>query len=171
MDLSYLKSDLTSDIQKSLNHSDGRSTDLNDVMQQSLHRFQSGIRNQNVIVRYESLPVIEADKTAMIKVFGSLVQMIINHPPEGSKLYLYVDCEEESREQDSETHYVSKRYFIRFHTNITTNEEWKAEYQRVLEECTAMLKQFGAGFTVNEIKNTGCLFSISLSGKLLPCLL
>jgi signal transduction histidine kinase len=166
MDLSYLKSDLTSGIHKSPNHLDVKSTDLNEVIQQSLHRFQSGIRNQNVIVRYENLPIIEADKKAVIKVFDNLVQMILNHPPGGSKLYLYVDCEEESRAQDSETHYVSKRYFIRFHTNITTNEEWKAEYQRVLEECTELLNQFDAGFTVNEIKNTGCLFSISLSGKL-----
>jgi light-regulated signal transduction histidine kinase (bacteriophytochrome) len=166
MDLSFLKSDLISGIPKSPNHLDVKSTNLNEVMQQSLHRFQTGIRNQNVIVRYESLPIIEADKKAMIRVFDNLVQMIINHPPEGSKLFLYVDCEEESREQDSETLYVSKRYSIRFHTNITTSEEWKAEYQRVLEECSELLNQFGAGFTVNEIKNTGCLFSISLSGKL-----
>ena len=158
--------DPISNIHKNPNYSEPRYTNLNEVMQQSLQRFQSGIRNLNLIVRCEDLPVIEADRKAMAKVFSSLVQMIIQHPPHGSKLYLYVDCEEESREQDPETHYISKRYFIRFHTNITTSEEWKAEYRRVLEECASVLKQFGAGLTVNEIKNTGCLFSISLSGKL-----
>lgn len=166
MTSSYSISEHASNIPIKPGFSETSSTDLNEVMQQSLQQFQSGTRNLNVIVRCERLPVIEADQKAIAKVFDSLVQMISNHPPPGSKLYLYVDCEEERQQQDPETLYVGKRFFIRFHTNITTSEEWKAEYCRVLEECALTLQQFGAGFTVNEIKNTGCLFSISLSGKL-----
>jgi len=142
------------------------SVNLNEAMQQVLHQFQNQ-KNAKLIVRSENLPAIEANKTNVVKVLDNVLNMIATHPPAGSPLFLYIDCEEENKgKTDPVLTKGYKRYNIRFHTNVHTNNVWKINHQRTIDECTAILKQYGASFTVNEIKSTGCLFRISLLGKM-----
>jgi len=136
---------------------------LNEVMQQSLRRFQLG-RKPDVIIRCENLPDAEIDKDCITKIFNDILDMIINFPPTGNKLFLHVDCEEERIESDNPA--LAKKVFnIHFHTNCRADEEWKLNHRQSVEKCAALLAQYDAGFTVNEIKAAGCLFSISLLGK------
>lgn len=141
---------------------------LNDILRQALQqRLQYEKKNSNIIIRCDSLPVVETDKKTIVEVFGHIVQMIVSHPPNGTRLFLYVNCEEENKGMsgpDLVKRY--KRYKVSFHTNISTDEAWKKAHEKTIAGCKAVLAQYGAGFTVNDIKSTGCLFSISLLGKM-----
>ncbi|MGN6163776.1 MAG: hypothetical protein ACTHOF_04475 [Flavisolibacter sp.] len=136
---------------------------LNEVMQQSLQRFQLG-RSSDVIIRCENLPDVEIDKDDIAKVFNDILNMIINFPPTGSKLFLHVDCEEE-RVENNDPALAKKVFNLYFHTNCRADEKWKLDHRETIEKCAALLAHYNAGFTVNEIKAAGCLFSISLLGK------
>jgi len=137
---------------------------LNEILQQTLQRIQKTQANLNMIVRCESLPFVQADKSSFTKLFDRLVNTIIAHPPTGTKLFLYVACEEAKHKNNSREGY--KQFVINFHTNISTTDAWQTAHEPALKECASLLAQYGANFTVNEIKNAGCLFSIFLFGKL-----
>src|SRR5215217_5441997 len=76
-------------------YSDGL-LDLNTVLKKSLKKAQSEVDNLQLIVRCESLPYVKADHDEMVSLFDDLLGMILNHPPQTSRLFLYVDCEEDS---------------------------------------------------------------------------
>lgn len=140
---------------------------LNNVTQLALQRLQLEYGKPDIIVRCQALPQIEADKHNIEKAFDDMIRMIIRHPPMGTRLYLYINCEEEHKEEGGAALIkMNKRYRISFHTNVCTDEAWKAANEKTIEGCRELLAQYGAGFTVNEIKSTGCLFSISLLGKM-----
>ncbi len=137
---------------------------LTEVLQQA---FQQLRRREgfDMIARFEKLPAIQADKEAMVAVFSDLMQTIMSHPPSGSRLFLYVAGEDKGLLQEEEPH-KAKAYKINFYTNIFTDDAWKTTCHDTLAECRAVLARYNAGFVVNEIKSTGCLFSISLFGKM-----
>jgi hypothetical protein len=140
---------------------------LNGIMQQALQRLQHVNKGLDLIVRSEVLPVIEGDKKTIVRVFDDIVHMIVSPPPTGTRLFLYVDCEEEPKEASgAELVKIYKRYTLNFHTNINTNEAWKTAHEKTIARCRTLLAQYGASFTVKEVKSTGCLFSISLLGKM-----
>jgi hypothetical protein len=139
---------------------------LNELMQQALHAFQTGGKHLNLIIRCESLPHIEGNKAQVSKLFANLLQTIVPFPPRGNKLFLYIDCEEQNKDIDAVLTNGHKRFLIQFYTNIITNESWKRINKPVLVSCEQIVAQLNASLTVNDIKNTGCLFSISLLGKL-----
>lgn len=137
---------------------------LNETMQQSLQHYQKG-RNSNIVIRCESLPVIEGDGRNMAKAFDDIIRIIVNHPPAGSKLFLHIDCEEERIEND-DPELAKKVFTIHFHTNCQADGSWKIAHGKTIENCSTLLAQYGASFTMNNIKASGCLFSISLLGKM-----
>ena len=140
---------------------------LNDIMQRALQRLLQENKKQDIIVRCQSLPHIEADRKDIERVFNDMVRMIIHHPPMGTRLFLHINCEEERSEAGgAEWAKNTRRYRISFHTNICTDEAWKTANEKTIDGCSALLARYGAGITVNEITSTGCLFSISLLGKM-----
>jgi signal transduction histidine kinase len=141
---------------------------LNDVLRQALQqRLQYEKKNSDIIIRCDVLPVVETDRKKIIGVFDHIVQMIISHPPNGARLFLYVNCEEEHTAMTgADVVKRNKRYKVNFHTNISTDEAWKKAHEKTIAGCKAVVAQYGASFTVNDIKSTGCLFSISLLGKM-----
>ena len=139
---------------------------LNGVVREVLQRLQQGM-GLDIIVRCEVLPVIEGDRKNIVRVFDNIAHMIISHLPTGTRLFLFVDCEEEMKEVSGpELVKTNRRYKLNFHTNISTNEAWKTAHEKTIDGCRTLLAQYGASFTVNEIRSTGCLFSISLLGKM-----
>ena len=140
---------------------------LNDILRQALQqRLQYEKKNSDIIIRCDALPAVETDEK-IAGVFDHIVQMIVSHPPNGARLFLYVNCEEEhTGTAGFDLVKRNKRYKVNFHTNISTDEAWKKAHEKAIAGCKAILAQYGAGFTVNDIKSTGCLFSISLLGKM-----
>lgn len=141
--------------------------DLNTVLKESLKKAQTEVDHLQLIVRCESLPQIKADQAEMEKLFDDLLGMILNHSPQTSRLFLYVDCEEDSGDViDMNLEEGFKRYLIKFHTNVTTHDNWKLINSQSLINCRQILSRHNGNLAVNEISKTGCLFSVSLQGKI-----
>jgi aminopeptidase C len=141
--------------------------DLNTVLRESLKKVQSEVLHLQLIVRCESLPQIKADHEEIMELFDDLLRMILNHPPQTSRLFLYVDCEEDFRDViDMTLEEDFKRYIIKFHTNVTTHGNWKLINSQALMNCRQILSRYNGNLAVNEISKTGCLFSLSLQGKI-----
>jgi hypothetical protein len=139
---------------------------LNDVLQESLKKAQNQVDKAQLIVRCENLPRIKADRDEMVKLFDGLLGTILNDPSNTSRLFLYVDCEEDSSDIiDMTIQEGFKRYAVKFHTNITTHDNWKLVNNQVLIHCRQILLRHNGNLVVNDISSTGCLFSVLLPGK------
>ena len=140
---------------------------LHDVFKESMRTVQLRFSHMNIIIRCQSLPHIAGNGEEIRKLFDELLTMLFSSTLVGSRLFLYVDCEEENSDAiDLSLSQGFKRYQIRFHTNITTKENWKDVNSQVLAVCQQILSCHHGSFLVNSNNKTGCLFSISLPGKL-----
>lgn len=140
---------------------------LNDVLQESLKKAQAQVDKAQLIVRCEPLPHVQIEHAEMTKVFDDLLNMILNQSLPPSKQFLYVDCEEDVTDViDMSLSEGMKRYIIKFHTNITTHDNWKLVNNKVLMNCKQILSRHSGNLVVNDISSSGCLFSVSLPGKI-----
>lgn len=140
---------------------------LNNVLKESLKKAQTGVNHLQLITRCEALPKVKAEYGEIMKFFDGLLGMILNSAPQTSKLFLYVDCEEALiNKMEMDTEEGMKRYIIKFHTNISTHDNWKLVNSQTLASCKQILSNYNGTLAVNEISRTGCLFSFSLPGKI-----
>ena len=162
--MSLPDSSLTGNDHSTLERKQNCSLSLNDVLKGSLKKAQGAVDHLKIIVRCETLPVVKAGHDDMVRLFDDLLGMILNHPPSSSRLYLYVDCEQLPADAGAEEE--EQRYLIRFHTNITTHDQWKLVNSQPLVHCRQILSRYGGTLVVNEINSSGCLFLLSLPGKI-----
>lgn len=139
---------------------------LNEILRETLKKAQADIDHLQLIVRCENLPFVKANYDEAVQLFDDLLGMILKHSPGSARLFLYIDCEEDTTDiidmmQDA----GFKRFNIKFHTNITTHEHWKLMNSHLLIRCRQTLARFNGSLVVNDISNAGCLFSVSLPGK------
>ena len=140
---------------------------LNDALQESLKKGQAQVDKAQLIVRCEVLPRIKAGHDEMVKLFDDLLGMILKHSPNTSRLFLYIDCEEDNNDViDMTLEEGLKRYVIKFYTNITTHSNWKLVNSEVLINCRQTLSRHNGNLAANDISGTGCLFSVLLPGKI-----
>jgi hypothetical protein len=156
----------TSDVLTENPHPLHEEVDLNDIINALLQQY--GLKEKSAILRLDKLVVVKGKKDQFTFLFGELLHAIFNHPPFNSKLFLFIQCAEEKLEEDildlrSKT---SGRYVICFHTNIHTDENWRAIHKSNLEECCRIVHENGGSLSQNNITNTGCLFSLTLPGKI-----
>src|SRR5678815_4592665 len=138
---------------------------LNDVLQESLRKAQVQVDKVKLIVRCETLPLVIAEHGEMVKLFDQLLGMILNHPPDAARLFLYIHCEEDNSDIiDMTLDEGLKRYCIKFHTNITTHSNWRLVNSQGLINCRQILSRHNGNLAVNDIGSTGCLFSVLLPG-------
>ena len=147
----------------------GDDVNLNQVFQSVMRKHVSEEKRTLSIVRSDQLPFVCGNEQQLMRVFDALVLMIISHPPPNSKLFLYIGCEAEKKDPDVIDLRLPKEYQmydLRFHTNITTNEQWQLIHQDKLSECAVLAEQNKGRFSFHSIANTGCIFSLSLPGKI-----
>lgn len=139
---------------------------LNEVFRESLRKAQE-TRNLQVVVRCEPLPQVQVNAGELMPVIDDLLRMILSYPPTASKLFLYVDCEEDAADIiDMHVPEGLKRYNIKFFTNISTGAEWELANGQTLANCRQVLSRCQGSLAVNDVSSTGCLFSIVLPGKI-----
>jgi len=140
---------------------------LNEVLQESLKKAQLQVDKAQLIIRCETLPQIEAGYDDLVNFFENLLSTILNQPPNTTRLFLYIDCEEDNSDViDMTIKEGFKRFIIKFHTNITTHEHWKLVNRETLINCGQILSRHNGNLAVNDIGSTGCLFSVLLPGKI-----
>jgi hypothetical protein len=153
---------------KGSQENDQLNVDPNDIVQIICSRYIT--TGKNFILRSDKLPHISGNKETFTRLFDELISMIINHPPQNSKLFLYITCKEQPQDEEViDLRFAGdiKMYTIDFHTNITSDDQWIIFYKNKLEEYSVFIRQSGGSFSFFPICNTGCLFSISLPGKII----
>jgi hypothetical protein len=141
--------------------------DLNDVVQTICSKYTAV--GKSFILRSDKLPHMNGNKENFMYLFSELISMIVNHPPQNSKLFLYITCKEQPQDEEVIDLRLTgdvKMYTIDFHTNITSEKQWMNLYKNKLDECSVIIQQNGGSFSFFPICNTGCLFSISLPAKI-----
>jgi hypothetical protein len=139
---------------------------LNDIFRESLKKAQATVDSVHTIVRCENLPQIKGNHEDVATFFDLLLSTIFNHPPAGSRLFLYVDCNEyNEKPEDSILPFGSKRYLLKFHTNVATSKSWHATNDNTIAICKQILSNLNGNLVVNNVSSTGCLFAVTLPGK------
>jgi hypothetical protein len=138
---------------------------LNEIFKQSMRKAQMCHELPDVIVRNDALPDVYASSDDVLIMFDCLLGTILKTVPTGNKLFLYVDCDKEKKsvglvEEELEC------FAIRFHTNLTTGDHWKALHAQPLSKAAEIISNHNWIFGVNNIFQTGCLFTITVKGKL-----
>jgi hypothetical protein len=137
---------------------------LGDVIRQALQPFLSAGRNREVIFRCDDLPAVSAEPGVIQEVFSRLIRMIMQHPSDSRKFF-YIRCEEKLPSLKQKA--ARSTYIIEFHTNLSNHSQWMQLNQESILDCQQIMLRHGLDLAVHEITTTGCLFSISLQGKLL----
>src|SRR5688500_7769133 len=67
--------------------------DLNRLMQQVFEEQQQKVVQLQTIIRCDTLPVVQGNVQSLLALFRSMVGLILDHPPQNSKLFIYIKCE------------------------------------------------------------------------------
>ena len=138
---------------------------LSKILKEALAKTHSTIDTHRIILRCDELPSIEGDKALLEKLFVTIINFIVSHPPAGIKQFLYVQCKEELLGSDTISSVAgAKFYTIQFHTNIALADYWQIVHQSELTACELIAEKHGGRFIINNMES-GCLFTLHLSGK------
>jgi hypothetical protein len=144
-------------------HKPDENINLNEMIRQALKPFKTPGKSIDIIVRCSDMPFIKGDPALVREVCNDLVKMIMLYPG-SSKRFLHIKCEEQvplSRKRQHVSNFI-----IEFHTNLSTDTNWKQLNQETVLTCQQKLQICGANLAVHEILTAGRLFSISLQGKI-----
>lgn len=125
--------------------------------------------NGGIIFRCDKLPLSPGNPEYFTCLFDAIISMIVSHPPFGSKLFLYVKCFPEvldSDVMDLRENENDAPFKIEIYSNITTDKDWEMSYQAKLADCNVQSTRVSGNFSFTPIANTGCLFSLTLRGKI-----
>jgi len=129
---------------------------LNETVQQVIRDFNRQKKANNAIIRCEALPEVIAREEQLVELFSGLLSTIFDEVPNGSKLFLYIDC----RDENDISHKLLQPEIL-VNTNITCCNTWKERHHQTLDHCTQLVKKMGGSLQIN-INSTGCVFVISL---------
>ena len=133
---------------------------LNDIFRESLKKVRADC-SDDVIIRCDSLPLIQGVAIDFSELFNNLIGFVFEMSDCASRIFLYVGFEEETGTTGLQNK-IYRNYNIRFHTNFSTGDEWQEKNAAPLSRCQEIISNYGGSFIVNTIKNTGCLFLITL---------
>jgi light-regulated signal transduction histidine kinase (bacteriophytochrome) len=137
---------------------------LNHVIQQLLQALAKEVKALQAIIRFDLLPFVKGNGTELYEVFENLFTSIINHPPAGNKLFIYIRCEKaRSETMDLRLPEGFCLYTICVYTNIKVDEAWLHQHQQV--RARKLIQQMMGNLITHPITNTGCLYELELPGK------
>ncbi|HUQ65982.1 MAG TPA: hypothetical protein VM101_07495 [Flavitalea sp.] len=140
---------------------------LNEVVKESLEKIHSRHKNVDVIVRFENLPFAFGKREELLQLFDLMLNSIFKSTSSGTKLFLFIDCIEAGKENGSVVDSTERDLFqIRFHTNIKCHDKWRSENEPALATCTEIISNHNGTFVVSDSNTSGCLFTITVPGKL-----
>jgi hypothetical protein len=142
--------------------------DLNEVVQDLMERMKHGPVQSRAIIRYETLPVVSGNPEKLSELFGILFHSIVMQGGIGTKPFIYIRCTlQQSEIMDLSVPANSGMYSLTVYTNIVANHVWLEQHRADIETMKSILKNLHGNLHCSTIENTGCLYLITLPGKLL----
>ena len=133
--------------------------DLDVVVKNVLGSRKERFQEIGAIVRQDAIPPVRGNEQQLVSLFSSLVEIILNHPPNDGKLFIYIRCVEKDPASDD------KKITISIHTNTCYGMSWEKSQADILQECGNICKQNGGDFMCHLLSGKSCLFTINLQGK------
>jgi hypothetical protein len=137
---------------------------LNEIFKESLKKAQAAASQLQIIVRCEPLPHIRGNAQAIATLFDELLGIILKYPPSGSRLFLYLHCDVDHTSGSFSSEL--QQYVLKFHSNAGVPENWKIINSQALINCRQVLSEHNGTLVINHSGGRGCLFSVSLPGKI-----
>jgi hypothetical protein len=138
--------------------------DTNSFLRKAIQKLSPETRSE-VVLRCDELVQLQCSEENIEKVFSQLLQLIVDAKPSDKKLFLHITCFPELKKQKETIVLGLQRYIIQFHTNVALHSPWIQEAENRINNIASLLPPFGGSLQVNQLKNSGCVFSISLPGK------
>jgi hypothetical protein len=133
----------------------------NALIQKALQKIAAEDRG-SVIFRCDDLPLVQGSEEDFETVFSKLLTIILQKKSSTSKLFLHIYCSSEDNEVMATG---IKPFTIQFHTNSNPGVNWMQLHEQQINELVVRLQKHSARLVVNQLKNGGCIFSISIFGK------
>lgn len=138
--------------------------DTNALLKKAIQNLPASIRSE-IVLRCDELAPLQISEEAIEKAFSQLLQMIIDEREAESKLFLHITCASDKKQQAETTSPCLSRFLIQFHTNLKPHSAWMQEAGNQINRIASLLTPFDGSLLVNQLKNSGCVFVISLPGK------
>ncbi|MDQ6609630.1 MAG: hypothetical protein M3Y85_07400 [Bacteroidota bacterium] len=136
------------------------------VLQKAVFNLDAGLKN-SLFLRCDELPFVQCEEGIIKKTITQVLQLIADKKDGQTKLYLHVNAIAEPEEQSTNSKQKNlTRYKLRFHTNITLTKEWLKMAEQKLTNINALLLPYDGNLSVTQLKNSGCIFTMSVPGKL-----
>ncbi|MBB1286196.1 hypothetical protein HRH25_17565 [Flavisolibacter sp. BT320] len=134
----------------------------NIVLQKILNSLDAEERSK-IVLRCDDLPLLSGREKDFENLFRSLLQMILQKKGEVTTLYLHISCAIDSSLQEK---VFGHHYFtIQFNSNIIPCTNWAETNKDLLEKLEAIVEENKGYLSINAFKSSGCIFSVSLPGK------
>jgi len=141
---------------------------LNEVVQYHLLSRRQQIEALQAIIRLDVLPHISTGGQELSRMMSHIFNSILDHPPAGTKLFIYIKCEKEATEvMDLSLPEGFQQHLISVFTNIVADDAWQQLQQPVLDEMQRLAQSANGTFISFNIVKTGCLYQLVLPGKLI----
>jgi hypothetical protein len=133
--------------------------DLNGIVAGVIAAKKDRLMQLQALVRQDELGPARGDEQDLRVLFSSLLEIILNHPPQSCKLFIYIRSVHNDPASDD------KMVTVSIHTNTDYHPDWANMYAAVLSQCGSVCEKYGGGFIYHLVSNTSCLFTINLQGK------
>lgn len=140
---------------------------LNEVVRDIIEKMKHGTVQSRAIIRYDELPVVTGSPEKLSELFGILFHSIIAQGI-ATKPFIYIKCARQQDEvMDLSIPANSGMYSLAVYTNIVANHIWLEQHKADIEIMKEILKNQHGNLHCSTIESTGCLYLITLPGKLL----
>ncbi len=138
--------------------------DLNDLVEAALQRLQKPEVSQ-AFIRCDELPLVKGSAEKLSTTVYLLLSYIMDAPPPGSDLFLYIKCDTDgSAAIDPGIRKSECGYRISFQTNSLAEAASFPEEQR--KYCSDCLQEMNGELILNTQPGTGWLFILEVKGKI-----
>lgn len=140
---------------------------LNQVFQTSLELYQETITKSSPIIRCDILPSVQGDSVQMQQLFNLVIKMILLNLPIVNNLFIYIKCDGAKDEvMDLSIPAGFNKYSINVFSNAIHILERADKFEQEISECKTICTKNNGHFEEHTSSDSGCLFTISLFGKM-----
>lgn len=140
--------------------------DSNKVLQRALKKISAEAKNA-MVLRCDELPYLQGTEETIELAFTRLLQLILEKKDAVIKVYLHISSTLSTiKELKASDRPDLHRFLVRFHTNLVPDKDWLKKAKESINGIASVLSIYDGNIAIQQLKSSGCVFYISLPGKL-----